>query len=196
MKFLKHSCLGLLAAVISLPCFAKVEKFILDPQHSYVSWSIDHMGFSTQTGKWFVNGNLTLDKDHPENSQVQATIEIADLITGIPELDKHLKEKIFFDAAQFPKATFTSTKVTLLSDKSAKVFGNLTLHGITKPIILDVSLNKVDKNPINDKMTAGFSAVTILKRSEFGINAFAGKLGDEVHIKIGAEAYHVPSNSI
>lgn len=173
---------------ISFPAFC-AEKLILDDQHSYVLWQVKHLGFSTQSGKWYVKGTLVLDKEKPENSKVEATVKIADMITGIPELDKHLKAKLFFDVQRFPTATFVSNKVEVLSDNSAKVYGTLTLHGVTKPVILDVTLNKVGKNPINEKMTAGFSATTTLKRSDFGINAFIPKVGDEVKITIEAEAY-------
>ncbi len=74
---------------------AAAETLTLDPEHSYILWQISHLGFSTQAGKWYVNGTVTLDKDKPENSKVNATIKLADIVTGIPELDKHLKGKLF-----------------------------------------------------------------------------------------------------
>lgn len=120
---------------------------------------------------------------------MNATIKLANLVTGIPELDKHLKSKLFFDVERFPTATFISNKIDVLSKTTAKVHGMLTLHGISKPVTLDVTLNKVGKNPINDKMTIGFTATTEIKRSDFGINAYLPNLGDEVKIDINAEAY-------
>ncbi|WED43583.1 YceI family protein [Legionella cardiaca] len=172
----------------SFPLFA-AETLTLDNEHSYVLWHVKHLGFSTQSGKWYVNGTLILDKDKPENSQVKATVNVADLITGIPELDKHLKAKLFFDAARFPTATFVSNKVDVLSKNSAKVHGTLTLRGVSKPVTLDVVFNKAGKNPVNERMTAGFSATTTIKRSDFGLNAFLPNVGDEVKIEIEAEAY-------
>jgi len=179
------------SVLLLLPFSASIaaEKFILDNQHTYVLWEIEHLGFSTQAGKWYVNGEILLDKDHPENSSVNATIKIADLVTGIPELDKHLKAALFFDEAQYPTATFVSKKVKVLSNNSAKVDGILTMHGVSKPVTLNVQMNKVGKNPLTDKMTVGFTATTVLKRSDFGVNALLPNLGDEVKIKIGAEAY-------
>lgn len=165
------------------------ENLTLDNEHSYVLWSINHLGFSTQTGKWYVNGQLSLDKEHPEKSHVMATIHVADFITGIPELDKHLKEASFFDVKQFPQATFNSTQVEVLSKNHAKVHGDLTIKGIKKPAILDVTINKIGRSPITHKMTVGFKATTTLKRSDFGINAYLPELGDEVQIEIGAEAF-------
>ena len=165
------------------------ETLTLDPQHTYVLWHIKHFGFSTQAGKWYASGTLILDKDKPQNSKVNATIQVADMITGIPELDKHLKGKLFFDVEQFPTATFVSNKVVVTGKKTAKVHGILTVHGISKPVILDVILNKAGMNPINDKMTVGFTASTKIKRSNFAINTLIPGLADEVTIDIEAEAY-------
>lgn len=174
---------------ITLPAHATAERLLLDNQHSYVLWTIEHLGFSTQAGKWYVNGEVTLDKANPKNSKVDATVKVADVITGIPELDKHLRGKLFFNTDQFPTATFVSDKVDVTGKTTAKVHGILTILGITKPITLNVTLNKVGKNPINNKMTAGFTATTTIKRSEFGMNTLKGDLGDDVKITIGAEAY-------
>jgi len=173
----------------SLPLHAEAEQFTLDSQHSYVLWEIEHLGFSKQVGKWYVDGFVLLDKEHPEKSKVEATVNIANIVTGLPELDKHLKSKEFFDVAQFPKATFVSNKVDVINNTTAKVTGTLTLHGVTKPVTLMVKMNKIGKNIINDKMSAGFTATTTLKRSDFGMNALLPALGDEVTIQIGAEAY-------
>ncbi|HHR1367658.1 TPA: YceI family protein [Legionella pneumophila] len=120
---------------------------------------------------------------------MEATIDVADFITGIPELDKHLKGKLFFDVEHYPVATFVSDKVEVTGENTAKVQGGLTVHGVTKPVTLLVTLNKVGKNPINDRMTVGFSASTELKRSDFGIKTLLPDLADEVSIEIGAEAY-------
>jgi polyisoprenoid-binding protein YceI len=171
------------------PALQAAETLTLDPQHSYILWFVNHQGFSIQTGKWFINGTLILDKDNPQNSKVNATINVADIITGIPELDNHLKSQMFFDAAKFPTATFVSDKIDPTSKTTAKVHGTLTLHGISKPVILDVKFNKAGKNIVHDRMTAGFSATTDIKRSDFGINAFIPDVSDDVKIKIGAEAY-------
>ena len=165
------------------------ETLTLDPNHTYILWHIKHFGFSTQAGKWYATGTLVIDKDKLQDSKVNATIQVADVVTGLPELDKHLKGKLFFDTEQFPTATFVSDKVDVTGKTTAKVHGMLTLHGVTKPVVLDVSLNQVGKNPISDKMTAGFSAKTKIKRSDFGITTLSPGLSDEVNLDIQAEAY-------
>jgi polyisoprenoid-binding protein YceI len=175
---------------ISTPLIAQ-ETYTLDPMHTYVLWHIDHFGFSKPSGKWMADGTLSLDKEKMPNSKVNVTIKLADLVTGIPKLDAHLKSKDFLDVAQFPTATFVSDKVDSDSDdnKKAKVQGMLTVHGVTKPVTLDVTFNKMGKSPITNKETVGFTAKTQLKRSDFGISAYLPGLGDNVNIEIEGEAY-------
>lgn len=185
---MKRIVIVLLGLLYSFSVYAAAETFTLDPQHTYVLWRINHLGFSTQAGKWYATGTLELDKDKPQNSKVNATIKVADVITGIPELDKHLKGKLFFDVDQYPTATFVSNRVDVISKNTAKVYGVLTLHGISKPVVLNVKLNQAGKNPVSEKMTAGFSASTKIKRSDFGMNTLLPALGDEVQLDIEAEA--------
>jgi len=163
------------------------DTYTFDPDHSYIQWHISHFGFSNPSGKWMVNGSLTLDQKNPQLSKVTATIKLSDIITGINDLDKHLKGALFFNVAQYPLATFTSDKVIPHGD-SAKVQGMLTLHGVSKPVTLDIKLNKSGISPITNKMTAGFTGSTTLKRSDFGITTLLPGVGDDVKINIEAEA--------
>jgi polyisoprenoid-binding protein YceI len=177
----------LMCATMFTSAVFAAETFILDPGHTYVLWQINHLGYSTQAGKWYANGTLMIDREKPENDKLNVTIKVADVITGIPELDKHLKGSDFFDVEKYPTATFVSDKVEV-NGKEAKVYGKLTLHGVTKPVTLDVKLNKEGNHPISKKYTAGFSGTTRIKRSDFGINAYLPMLGDEVILTIEAEA--------
>jgi polyisoprenoid-binding protein YceI len=163
--------------------------YTLDPDHTYVLWHINHFQFSNPSGKWMAAGNLVLDKENPKNSQVKATINLNNLVTGVAELDKHLKEKLFFDVTQFPTASFVSNSVNITSKTTAKVHGTLTLHGISKPVTLNVIFNKAAVNPITNKDSVGFSATTTLKRSDFDITTLLPGISDEVKINIEAEAY-------
>ncbi|KTD78826.1 YceI family protein [Legionella waltersii] len=177
--------LGLLALSNSN---AAPETYTLDPNHSYVQWNIKHFDFSTQTGKWWAEGTLILDKDNPEKSSVEASVKITGMVTGIDELNKHLQSALFFDAKKFPVASFKSDKVEMTGKDTAKVHGLMTIHGVTKPVTLDVTFNKADINPISNKMTAGFTATTTLKRSDFGVSGLLPGVGDEVNLEINAEA--------
>ncbi len=175
------------ALVWALPAQA-AETYTLDPMHTTVNWSINHFGFSNPSGKFVkVEGTLTLDEAKPENSKVSATIQLANLVTGLDKLDEHLKSPDFFDAAQFPTATFVSDKVKVGANNTAKVHGMLTLHGVAKPVVLDVALNKIGENMMKKK-TAGFSMTTSLKRSDFGMDKYLPGLGDDVKIEIESEA--------
>jgi len=177
-------------ALCSMACLSTqaAETYTLDPTHTYVAWQINHLGFSDQVGKWYAEGTLVLDDAKPQNSHVDATIHIAQLVTGLPDLNEHLTGANFFDAAKYPIATFKSDKVVLEGKESAKVYGVLTLHGVSKPVILNVKLNKTGLNPFTNKKTVGFGATTTIKRSDFDMNTLLPALGDEVKIMIQGEA--------
>jgi polyisoprenoid-binding protein YceI len=119
---------------------------------------------------------------------VDVTIHAANVVTGIPELDEHLRSKAFFDTEKYPLATFKSDKVTMTGKETAKVKGILTVHGVAKSVTLDVKLNKIGVNPIINKKTVGFTASTKLKRSDFNMNTLVPDLGDDIKIDIEAEA--------
>jgi polyisoprenoid-binding protein YceI len=188
---------GILASVCSavvlftastMTAQAAPQTFTLDPNHTTVLWHINHFGFSNPTGKWQANGTLVLDETKPQDSKVDVTIKTATLDTGIPALDEHLRSKAFFDTEQFPTATFVSDKVKITGKTTAMVSGMLTVHGISKPITLAVTLNKVGVNPITNKQAVGFSAKTTIKRSEFGMTTLIPGLSDEVKVDIESEA--------
>lgn len=181
---------GLLCVLFPARLLAQdVSTYTVDPQHSYVLWHISHFGFSNPSGKWFANGVLGLDEKNPQNSQVNITINLADIVTGNKELDGHLKSPEFFDVVKFPTATFKSDKVIVTGKSTAKIEGMLNLHGVSKPVTLDVTFNKQGNSPITDKETVGFSAHTQLRRSDFGINTLLPGLSDEVKLDIEVEAF-------
>lgn len=163
-------------------------NYTLDPLHSYVLWRINHFGFSNPSGKWMTQGTLVLDERQPNNSHVNVTVNVANITTGVPALDKHLQGPLFFNVEKFPTATFVSNKVEVTSKNTAKITGLLTIRGVTKPLILDATLNKMGINPINNLETAGFSATTSLRRSDFGINTLLPDLSDNVQLQIEIEA--------
>jgi polyisoprenoid-binding protein YceI len=165
------------------------DTYTLDPNHTYVLWHVNHFGFSNPSGKWAANGILILDEANPKNSKVNVTIKTADIVTGIKDLDEHLQNPLFFDVKQYPTATFVSDKIEITGKTTAKVHGILTLHGVSKPITLEVTLNKIGINPISNKKTVGFTASTHLLRSNFDINTLLPGISDDVNINIEAEAF-------
>lgn len=175
--------------MLSAPAFA-AETYTFDPNHTNIIWHANHFGFSNPSGRFGVKeGTVTLDEKTPANSAVNVTIDVKGLTTGIAEFDQHLKAEGFLNADKFPEATFKSTKVEVAEGgQAAKVIGDLTLHGVTKPVTLDVKLNKIGENPMNKKKSAGFSATTTIKRSDFGIDKYVPAVSDELQIGIEAEA--------
>ncbi len=166
------------------------EKFTFDPSHTNIVWRANHFGFSNPSGRFGVqDGVVIIDESAPDNSTVEVTIDVGSLVTGIQKFDEHLKSPDFLDVAQFPTATFKSTKVELTGpdNRAALVTGDLTLHGVTKPVSLDMKLNKIGVNPITNKKTAGFSGSIVLSRSDFGITQYVPNVSDAVTIGIEAE---------
>lgn len=170
------------------PLKETTETYTIDPMHSYVEWRVSHFDFSHPSGKWFVTGTLLLNETNPALSKISISVPVSQVVTGIPELDKHLKTPEFFDTEKYPTATFVSNKIEVTGVKSAKVEGTLTLHGTSKPISLNVKLNKIDISPITNKKTAGFSGDTLIKRSDFGMTNFLPGVSDEVHLHFEVEA--------
>jgi len=189
MKRIIINCLMLIFLYFPATFTFAADTYTLDPMHTAVLWRINHFGFSNPSGKWMATGTLVLDEANPNNSKVNAVIQTDAIVTAIPELDKHLKGPLFFDVIKFPIAKFVSDKVEKTGKNKAFVYGTLTLHGVSKPVKLLVTLNKIGKNPVSDKMSVGFTATTKIKRSDFGITTYLPGLSDEVVISIEAEAY-------
>jgi len=155
-----------------------------------VLFSWNHFGFSNPTANLGqVDGTLVYDEAAPTKSTVEATLPLAGLDTFVPKLDEHLKSADFLDAAKFPTVTFKSTKVTSAGKDKLKVVGDLTVHGVTKPVTLDVTVNKVGPHPMMKVQTAGFDATATIKRSDFGVGAYVPNVSDEIKIRITTEAH-------
>jgi len=186
----------LAATAFALPFAAQAaEQYTLDPSHTHVAWHAGHMGFSVPTGIFAnITGSLTLDEQNPSASKVEAVIKPAEMVTGIAKFDEHMRGSDFFDVAKFPEATFKSTKVEVTGASTAIVTGDLTIKGVTKPAVLDVKLNKLGENPFSKQKTAGFSATTMIKRSDFGITYGTPHVPDEINLTIESEA-NVPNVS-
>lgn len=164
--------------------------YVIDPSHTSVNFGISHLGFSTYQGRFnTIAGNLEFDAKAPEKSSIVVTIDAASIDTNHAELEGKLKSADWFDTAKFPTATFTSTKVEKLSDSNGKIMGDLTLHGVTKPVTLDVTFNGAGNNPFANVPQLGFSAKGSIKRSEFGIAQYLPAIGDEVSITIESELH-------
>ena len=168
--------------------------YTVDPHHTLVEWSVDHLGFTPYFGIFGdVAGTLTLDPKNPKAAKVDVTIPVAKVTTASAGLTQHLlkapeagKKPDFFGPAP-ADARFVSTAVTV-SGQTAKITGNLTLNGVTKPVTLDASFYGAGKAPamMGGKENVGFTATGTIKRSEFGIGFIVPLVSDEVKLKIVA----------
>jgi polyisoprenoid-binding protein YceI len=167
------------------PAAVKAGAYKVESYHTQVGFTISHFGFTDFSGTFSgAAGALQLDPVEPASSKLRVTIPIQSVLTTVPVLTEELKGDKWFDAAQFPTATFTSTQITRTGRTSATIVGDLTLHGVTKPVTLQARLVGAGVNPIDKAFTAGFEATGVIKRSDFGVTQYLPLLGDEVHLKI------------
>jgi len=187
MRALKYLALaGLLGAAVSVQAAPVTYK--LDPSHTMVLFSWNHFGYSNPTADFGLGeGTLVFDEQHPAASSVQVTLPLAMLDTHVPALDKHLKEPDFFNADKYPVVMFKSTAVQPLGGNKFKVTGNLTVHGVTKVVVLDATLNKIGPHPMSKAQSIGFDATASIKRSDFGVGAYVPNVSDAVNIRITTE---------
>jgi len=177
------SLLGTAVAVQAAPVTYK-----LDPAHTMVLFSWNHFGFSNPTADLGLGeGSVVFDQQHPARSSVEVTLPLANLDTHVPALDEHLKKPDFFDAAKYPTVTFKSTRVQAMGGNHFKVTGNLTVHGVTRPVVLNAILNKLGEHPMTKAQSIGFDATATLNRSDFGVGAYVPNVSDKVTIRITTE---------
>ena len=167
------------------PAQIQAGTYAVDPGHTQVGWRVSHMGFSNYAGGFSdVSGTLDLQPKNPAASKLSIKILVASVTTTSDKLTGELKGDQWLDAGKFPEMSFISTKVTPAGKDKAKVAGNLTLHGVTKPVTLDVTLVGAGVNPLNKKVTVGFEAAGTFKRSEFGVKTYVPLIGDDLHLTI------------
>ena len=188
---------ALLALALPLAAVAAPETYTMDPYHTYPNFSVDHMGFSTVYGRFDKSsGKFILDKAAKTGS-LELTVETASINAADNEKgnrqrsrDDHLRSPDFFNVAEYPRLTYKSTAVKFNGDNLVTVEGNLTLLGVTKPVVLQVDRWKCGPHPINKKEMCGGNASGTLKRSDFGMKfALPVAVSDEIKLIIGFEAY-------
>ena len=178
-----------LLAFAAAPAFAAPVTYKLDPTHTNVLAQWSHFGFSNPSADFGgVEGTLVYDAANVANSSVQVTLPLSGLEGFSAKFNEHLRSADFFDAAKFPNATFKSTKVEAAGEGKLKVTGDLTVKDITRPVVLDVTLNKAGDHPMTKTPTIGFDATTTLSRTEFGVGNYAPAVSDEVRLRITTEA--------
>jgi len=184
----------LLSLVFVAPALAEPQKYVFDKKHTQVLFFVNHMGFSNSNGKFLgFDGSFNFDPAKPAEGNVSLVIDTNSLNMDDTKWDEHLKGKEFFDVATFPTMTFKSTKVAMTGEKTAKLTGDLTLLGVTKPVTLDVTLNKCGEHPMSHAQACGFSATGTLKRTDWGMKAYVPMVSDDVQLHIEVEASVEPA---
>ena len=178
---------ALLALAPALPAAAAVYE--IDARHTQVFFTYSHNGYSHLRGRLTeVSGTFDFDPADPAKSSIEVQLPLSSLSTGVAKLDTHLQSADFFDAAQFPTAAFKSTGVTVKAKDRLAVAGELTLKGVTRPVVFDVTINSTKPNGFTKLPAAGFDAHAVIKRSDFGVDGMLGAVPDEVAIDISMEA--------
>jgi len=185
---------ALSTAALSLPAAAQTATWAVDPIHSEVSFRVKHLVISKVTGKFKkFEGTIAADPKAPAAGTVELKIDVASVDTSDEKRDAHLKAPDFFDAAKFPEITFKSTKIAPAGQDVYDVTGNLTMHGVTKPVTLSVRANGFAKDPWGNER-AGFEVTGKLNRQDFGVSwsktldGGGAVVGDEVELQIAVEA--------
>ena len=188
MQF-KTLSLGLAVAIASSVTLAAPVDYKIDTTHTATVFSWNHFGFSTPSANFTdIQGVIKVDNAKPSNSSVDVIIPISSVNTNVPALDKEFQEEAWFNAAKYPNITFKSTKVETKDKKHFKITGNLTVKGVTKPVVLDAVLNKQGEHPMAKVPAIGFNATTSFDRSAFGIGNYVPNVGDKITVNITTEA--------
>jgi polyisoprenoid-binding protein YceI len=173
------------------PATVQPGAYAVEPIHTRVLFAVSHLGFTTWYGEFSkVSGSLSLDPKAVGKSMLEIHIPVDTVSTGNAKLDGELKDQPWLDAAQFPEIVFKADKVTETGKDSAKVAGSLTLHGVTKPVVLTVKFNGAGTNVLDKHYTVGFEVSGKIKRSDFGMKTYLPLIGDDVDLIISAGFEH------
>lgn len=183
----KFAALAIAFAAAS-SAFAAPETYVADSTHTFSRFSYNHFGYSTQLSRFNQNNGKVVFDAAARTGSVDIVIDTKSVDTGYATFDEHIQGEDFLDTAKYPTATFKSTRVIFEGDKPAKVEGNLTIKGVTKPVTLTVTSFQAMEHPMLKKPAIGANAWTVIKRSEFNAGKFAPYVGDDVRIDVAIEA--------
>jgi polyisoprenoid-binding protein YceI len=182
-----------IAVIVALPAAAAPQSWMIEPNHSKANFKVKHLGISNVRGTVAIgSGSVVIDDENPAKSSVEATLPLSTIDTGNEKRDEHLKGADFFDATKNPSITFKSTAVEKSKD-GYKVTGNLTMHGVTKSVVLDMEAPSAAVKSPYGNMVRGVSATTTINRKDFGLTwnkaLEAGGLvvGEDVKIDLDIE---------
>ena len=185
---MKRIAILALTAGLGLPAFAAPETYVIEPTHSFPSFSYTHLGFSTQQSKFDkTSGKVTIDRAAKTGS-LDVSIDTKSVNTGSELFNGHIKGEDYFSVEKFPAITYTSSSFKFEGDKVASISGDLTIKGVTKPVTLTVTSFNCAPHPFTKKEVCGANANARIKRSEFNAGKNAPAVSDEVTLNIVVEA--------
>jgi polyisoprenoid-binding protein YceI len=160
----------------------------LDPQHATILFKVDHLGFSRLVGRFDrFDATLDFEPQQPEAARLVVVVDVASIDLDLPAFEQDLRGPSWLDVERFPEARFESRSIAITGDNTGEITGDLTLHGVTAPVTLDVTFNGGGSNLLTGAYTLGFEAHGTVLRSTFGLGAYAPAIGDEVLLEIHAE---------
>lgn len=175
-------------ATLALPALAAPQTYVVDGSHTFPRFSYSHFGLSTQMSRFnTTTGTVVLDQEARTGS-VDIEIDMRSVDTGFATFNEHIQGEDFFHTAQYPTATFKSTRVVFEGDKPVAVDGELTIKGVTRPVTLSLSSFTAMQHPMVPKQAIGANASVTVKRSDFNAGKYAPHVSDEVTIDIALEA--------
>ena len=185
---MKHIIFLLLAVAVSSSVSAKPETYVIEGSHTYPRFSYSHFGFSTQISRFDkTSGTIVLDREAKVGS-VNVVVSTPSVDTGLPLFNEHIQGADFLDTAKYPTATFISSKVNFEGDEITSVEGELTMKGISKPLMLTLTSFQCMPHPMLKKDACGANATGMVKRSDFNMGKYAPNVGDDVTLTISVEA--------
>jgi polyisoprenoid-binding protein YceI len=171
----------------SNPAAVKAGTYTVEASHTRTQFTVSHMGFTDWYGDFTgTSGSLSIDPRNIAATRLDITIPVSSVSTTNAKLDDELKSAAWLGAEQFPTIRFVSTKIVKTGAKTAAITGNLTLHGVTRPVVLAATFNGAGINPLSKAYTVGFNARTAIRRSDYGVKAYIPLVGDELTIRISA----------
>ena len=186
---MKSIALAAAFAATATAALAAPETYVLDPSHSQVMFNYNHLGYSTTYGMFSgFEGTIEFDQENPAASSVEVQIPVMSMLTGWEARFAHFMNADFFGASEGDMVTFTSTGIEVTGENTAKITGDLSMNGVTKPVVLDAKLNVANTHPMAQKPWAGFDATATVLRSDYGLEKFAPYVSDEVQVHISIEA--------
>jgi polyisoprenoid-binding protein YceI len=185
---LKQLFIALLASGVAATAFAAADTYTIDPSHTYPSFEADHMGLSVWRGKYKkTSGTVTLDRAAKTGS-IDILIAADSIDFGHEGMNAHAKKEDIFDVAKFPNVTYKSKTITFTGDVPTAIDGELTLHGVTKPVKLTINKFKCIMHPMHKKEVCGADATATFNRGDFGVTKGLPMFSPEVRLAIQVEA--------